>query len=74
MWDSVVWERLNVRVIWPASEWNGGWRFRRGTVRGRCQWLGYSTIFKLVGQGGLSKKAQNVQDVSRYNGIQRNTS
>ena len=32
------------------------------------------TIFKLVGQGGLSKKALNVQDDSRRKGIQGNTS
>ena len=31
-------------------------------------------IFKLVGQGGLSKKAQKVQDYSRCNGIQGSTS
>ena len=31
-------------------------------------------IFKLVGQGGLSKKALNVQDDSRRKGIQGNTS
>ena len=48
----------------------GGCRFCRGTVRGGCQWLGQSTIFKLVGQGGLSKKAI----YSRCKGIQGNTS
>ena len=52
----------------------GGFRFCRGTVRGGCQWLGYSTIFKLVGQGGLTKKAQNVQEDSRCKGIQGITS
>ena len=31
-------------------------------------------IFKLVGQGGLSKKAQTVQEDSRCNGIQGSTS
>ena len=33
-----------------------------------------SAIFKLVGQGGLAKKALNVQDDSRCKGIQGNTS
>ena len=32
---------------------------------GGCQWFGKSTIFKLVGQGGLSKKATKVQEDSR---------
>ena len=31
-------------------------------------------IFKLVGQGGLSKKALDVQEDSRCKGIQGNTS
>ena len=33
-------ERRNVRQRWLASEWKGGCRFCRGTVRGGCQWLG----------------------------------
>ena len=45
--------------------------------QGRCRWLGYSsdcTIFKLVGQGGLSKKAKKVHEERRCKGIQGNTS
>ena len=33
-------ERRNVHERWTASEWKGGCRFCRGTVRGGCQWLG----------------------------------
>ena len=37
---------------------------------GGCQWFGKSTIFKLVGQGGLTKKANKLQEDSRCKGIQ----
>ena len=40
LWDSFVGERRHVRERWPASEWNGGSSFCRGTVRGGHQWLG----------------------------------
>ena len=39
-----------------------------------AQWLWQSTIFKLVGQGGLSTKVLNVQEDNRCKGIQGNTS
>ena len=49
-------------------------RFCRGTLRGGCQWLWQSTTFKLIGQGGFSKKAKKVQADSGCKGIQGNTS
>ena len=67
-------ERRNVRERWPVSYWKGGCSVCRGTVRGGCQWLGLSKLFKLVGQGGLPKKAQNVQEDNICKGIQGNTS
>ena len=33
-------ERRNVYERWTASEWKGGCRFCRWTVRAGCQWLG----------------------------------
>ena len=71
MWDSFVGqlcgERRNVRQRLLASEWKGGCRFCRGTVRRSCQWLGQSTIFKLVGvcQRRL-KKYKRIADAKEY--------
>ena len=62
-------ERRYVREIWPPSEWKGGISFCLGTLRGGRQWFESSAIFKLVGQGDLSKKAQKVQEDSRCKGI-----
>ena len=55
-------ERRYVREIWPPSEWKGGISFCLGTLRGGRQWFESSAIFKQVGQGDLSKKAQKVQE------------
>ena len=41
LWASFVGkDEIYVRQRWLSSEWKGGCRFCRGTVRGCCQWLG----------------------------------
>ena len=64
-------ERRHVRERWTASEWKGAAVFAEGLSGAVASGLG--TIFKLVGQGGLSKKAQKVQADSGCKGIQGNT-
>ena len=62
-------ERRNARQRWLPSECKGGCCFCRGTVRGGCQWLGLSTIFKLVGQGVCQKrltKYTRIADAKEY--------
>ena len=49
--------------------------FCRGTVRGGCQWLGYSTVFKLVGQGACQRTLKTykmIADAMEYRGTHHN--
>ena len=70
MWDTWICgqlcgERRHVRERWPASEWNGGSIFCRGTARGGHQspWVKYD-IFKLVGQGVCQRRLTEYKKIA----------
>ena len=74
LWDSFVGiEEMYARDGLHLS-WKGAAAFAEGLSGAVASGLGKSTIFKLVGQGGLSKQALNIQEDSRCKGIQGNTS
>ena len=74
LWDSFVGkEEMYVRDGLHLSG-KGAAVFAEGLSGAVASSLGKVRYLKLVGQGGLSKKALNVQDDSRCKGIQGNTS
>ena len=74
LWDSFVGiEELYARDGLHLSG-KGAAAFAKERSGAVASGLGKCTIFKLVGQGGLSKKALNIHEDSRCKGIQGNTS
>ena len=74
LWDSFVGiEEMYARDGMHLSG-KGAAAFAEGLSWAVASGLGKNPIFKLVGQGGLSKQALNIQEDSRCKGIQGNTS